>query len=268
MFDPRSIRKGVKNSPRKIVIYGPPKIGKSSLASVIPGALMIPTEDRVNHINCEKTEIIKSYDELIDIFEYLMSGTTYRTVVIDTIDWLEPMIWDYICRKKGFNSLVEDRNKEVNFGKGLKYHAVEGWRNFLDNCDILREQTGMSIVLVAHSQVEKIDPPDSEGYDRYNLDIDKHAASVVFEWADIVGFYSREIIVSKEDQGFGKKKGKVVDLKDDRRILNLQSTSPAWISGNSYELPDCVVTMQDAPAIMAMILNQEEKPKTKTKKGE
>jgi len=267
MFDPRSIRKGVKNSPRKFVLHGPPKIGKSSLVASFPGALLIPTEDRVDHVNAEKTELITSYDELLEIFEFLISGSTYRAVIVDTIDWLETMIWEHVCKKKGFSSLVEDKNKETNFGKGLKYHAVEGWKNFLQNCDILREQAGIPVILVAHSQVEKIDPPDSDSYDRYNLDIDKHAAAVVFEWADVVGFYNREIIVKKEDVGFGQKKGKVVQI-DDRRILNLQASSPAWISGNSYNLPDCVVTMKDAPEIMAMILNQEEKTKTKTKKGE
>jgi hypothetical protein len=126
----------------------------------------------------------------------------------------------------------------------------------------------MNIVLVAHSQVEKIDPPDSESYDRYNLDIDRHAAAVVFEWADIVGFYNREILVKTHDVGFNQKKGKAIPQGDDRRSLNMQSTSPAWISGNSFGLRDCIVTPDNCADVMRYILTGPdiEKEIKKTKK--
>jgi hypothetical protein len=265
-FDPKSIRRGVKPAPRKMVIYGPPKIGKSSLVASADDALLIATEDRVNHIDCAKTDVVHSYDEIMEIFEYLVSGSPYRTVIIDTLDWMEPLVWQYVCKKKGFKSLIDDTNKEVNFGRGMKYHAVEAWKMFLENCDVLREQANMSIVLVAHSQIEKMTPPDSDAYDRHTFKIDKNAVAVVEEWADIIGFYSREIVVTKEDAGFGKKRGKALSI-DNSRVLNLQSTSPAWISGNSFGLPDVVVTLDEAPAIMRYLLTGNAE-KTKSKKGE
>lgn len=252
-FDPRTIRTGVRNKPRKVVIYGPPKIGKSSLVSSAAKSLLIPTEDRVDHIDAQKTEVIQSYDELMEIFEWLLTAKQVETVIIDTIDWLEPMIWEHVCQKKGFSSLVEDRNKETNFGKGLKYHAVEGWKVFLQNCDLLRDQAQKNIILVAHATVEKIDPPESEAYDRHNLDVDKHAAAVVFEWADIVGFYTRELIIKTEEVG-NRKKGKAI-MTEDTRNLNLTSTSPAWISGNSFGLRDCAVTIEQMAEIMKYVLH-------------
>ena len=153
-FDPRSIRKGVEAAPRKVVIHGNPKIGKSSLAAAAPDALLIPTEDRVKHIDCAKTDVVTKFEEIMEIFEYLMDGTPYRTVIIDTLDWMEPMLHDYICRKKGFRSLHDPKDNEVNYYKGLMVHAVEGWKMFLQNCDMLREQANMNIVLVAHSAIE------------------------------------------------------------------------------------------------------------------
>lgn len=269
-FDPRSIRKGAESAPRKVVIHGNPKIGKSSLAAAAPDALLIPTEDRVRHIDCAKTDVVTKFEEIMEIFEYLMNGSPYRTVIIDTLDWMEPMLHDYICRKKGYKSLMDDSNKEVNYGRGLKYHAVEGWKMFLQNCDMLREQANMHIVLVAHSAIEKVSPPDSDAYDRYSMKLDKNAVAVVEEWADIIGFYNREIVVKKEDAGFGKKQGKALNI-DGNRVLNLQASSPSWISGNSFGLPDCIVTIEDAPEIMKFILNSEgdeNKKETKKKKGE
>jgi hypothetical protein len=134
-----------------------------------------------------------------------MSGSPYQSVIFDTLDWMEPLLHDYICRKKGFKSLIDDFNKETAFSRGLKYHAVEGWKMFLHNCDLLREQAGMNIILVAHSAIEKVNPPDSDGYDKYSLKLDKNAVPLVEEWADVIAFYNREIIVKKEDAGFNKK---------------------------------------------------------------
>ena len=169
---------------------------------------------------------------------------------------------EYICKKKGFKSLHDDSNKEVNYGRGMKYHAVEGWKMFLQECDNLREKADMSIILVAHSAIEKVSPPDSDGYDRYSFKLDKNATAVIEEWADIIGFYNREIVIKKEDVGFGKKQGKALNVEGNR-ILNLQATNPSWISGNSFGLPDITVTVEDAPEIMRYILNVTEKPKGK-----
>jgi hypothetical protein len=265
MFDPRSIRKGIESSPRKVVIYGPPKMGKSTLVAASPDALLIPTEDRVKHIDCAKTEVVNSFDEIMSIFEYLKKGSQFSTVIVDTLDWMEPLIHEYVCRKKGLTSLHNDKDANVNYGKGLKVHAVEGWKIFLQNCDILREEANMNIILIAHSMVEKISPPDSDSYDRYTMKLDKNAVAVCEEWADIIGFYNREIIIKKEDAGFGKKTGKAINI-DGNRVLNVQATSPSWISGNSFDLPDFLVTVEDAPEIMKMILNSGQDKIKKIKK--
>lgn len=259
MFDPKSIRRGIQNTPRKIVIHGMPKIGKSTLASCAPDGLLIPTEDRVSHIDCQKTDVIQSMDELLSIFAYLEKGTPFRSVIIDTLDWLEPILHEYICQKKGFkNGLNDDKDANVNYGRGMRIHAVEGWKMFLNSCDELREKANMSIILIAHSSIEKINPPDSSSYEIYSFKLDKHASAVIEEWADIIGFYNREIVVSKEDVGFGQKKGKALNING-RRILNLQAISPAWISGNSYGLEDAIVTLENAPEVMSYILNMPEK---------
>jgi hypothetical protein len=271
MFDARSIRRGKENVPRKLIIYGESKIGKSTLAAAAPDSLLIALEDRVRHIDTSKTEVLKNFEEVMEVFEYLMSGTQYRTVVIDSVDWLQPLLHEYICRKKNFKSLYDDNNKETNFGRGIKIHACDGWKMFLQNCDLLRIEQNMNIILVAHSMIEKISPPDSDAFDRYTLSkLDKSETAILLEWCDICAFYNREKVIKKEDAGFGKKQGKALNV-DGNRVLNLQATSPAWISGNSYDLPDCIVTIEDAPEIMKFILNsegEENKKETKKKKGE
>lgn len=262
-FKMSSIQKGVKNMPRKIVIYGPPKLGKSTLVGSAKNALLIPTEDRVAHIDCDKTPVMSSYAEIIDVFNFLLDGNTkhtYKRIIIDSIDWLEPLLHQYICEKKGFKSLTDDHNKETAFQKGMKYHAVEAWKNFLHNCDVLRE-SGMDVVLTAHSAVITITPPDIDSYDKAVMKIDKNALNVVEEWADIIGYYTHEIFVKTDDKGINKK-GKAIASK--KRILHLSGESPAMINGNSFGLDDAVVTLEHCSEIMEWLLTENN---NKIKKG-
>jgi len=270
MFDPRSIRKGKQPAPRKVIIYGSVKQGKSTLAGASPNCLMIPTEDRVSHIDCNKTEVVTNYQEIIDIFKYLKEGTPYKTLVIDSLDWLEFLLHAYVCEKNGFKSLTDNKDASVSYGRGLKYFATEQWKDFLYNLDILREEQKMSIVLVAHSTVEKVSPPDSDGYDRYTLKLDKNAVSVLTEWVDVIAFYNKEIFVKKEDAGFNKQKGKAIQV-DDTRLLHMEATNPAWLSGNSFGLGIAEVKLDNVAEVMNYILTgeniieEQSKPVKKTK---
>lgn len=253
-FKLSDVKRGIEQEPRKIVIYGPPKLGKSTLAGSTKNALMIPTEDRVSHIDCDKTPVLESYNEILEIFNTLLNEKhTYKRVIIDTLDWFEPLLHQYVCEKNEFKSITDESNKETNFYKGLKYHAVIGWRNFLANCDVLREN-GFDIIFVAHSRIESSNLPDSDAYDKYVMKIDKNAVSVVEEWADVIAFYDKEIFVTKSDEKSINKKGKAIGKN--KRILHLSGTNPAMISGNSYGLSDATVTLEHCEDIMEWLLTE------------
>ena len=276
MFSISDIQKGVKRPPRKAIIYGPPKLGKSTLAGSAKNALLIPTEDRVAHIDCAKTPVVSQYEELIEIFQFLTTkaGEQFQTVIIDSLDWLEPIIHDYLCRKNGYKSIDDDKNKETAFQKGLKYVAVGGWKKLLYNLDYLRSEYGKSIILVSHSHTITINPPEADSYDKNVMKIDKNALSVVEEWADIIGFYTKEIFVKKEEKSLNAK-GKAIS--SNRRMLYMSGENPAMINGNSFGLTDVEVTLEHCTDIIEWILGKndsgkndsEEKETKKTnKKGE
>jgi hypothetical protein len=267
-FSSKDIQKGVAKMPRKIVIYGPPKLGKSTLAGSAKDSLMIPTEDRVAHINCDKAPVVQEYEEIMDVFDYILTNNkhTYKRVIIDSLDWLEPILHKHICKKKGFKSLTDDHNKETTFQKGLKYHAVEGWKTFLRNCDVLREN-GLDVIIVAHSHNITINPPTTDSYDKSVMKIDKNALSVIEEWADIIAFYDKEIFVKTDDKSVGKK-GKA--LPGNKRILHMSGESPAMINGNSFGLGDAEVKLEQCSDIMEWMLTESRNnvKKEKVKKEE
>jgi hypothetical protein len=263
-FTLHDIQKGVKRMPRKVILYGPPKLGKSTLAGSTKNALMIPTEDRVAHIKCDKTPVIEKFEEITEIFDFLLNGKhTYKRVVVDTLDWLEPVIHEYAVQKlnerlEGTSSTLaksinDDNCKETTFQKGLKFVAPAAWKTFLFNCDVLREN-GIDVILVAHSDTITVNPPDRDPYEKYVMKINKHSLAVLEEWADIIGFYDKEIFVKKEKSGATAVKGKATSSK--RRILNLCGDNPSMISGNSFGLSDAIVDLEKCTEIMEWILTE------------
>ena len=259
-FDPKSIQKGVKKMPRKILIYGPPKMGKSTLASLAKNSFMIPTEDRTDHIDCAKAPVVKSTKEIHDIFDYLLEGKhPYKRIIVDTIDWLEPLIHKKTIEnlakitKTEPKSITDDHCKETAFQKGLKYHAPETWKVFLDNCDVMR-RAGFDIILIAHSQVITVNPPNTDSYDKFVMKVDKHALAVLEEWADIIGFYTKPIFVTKSENKLDKK-GKAIP--SNKRYLHLDGENPSMISGNSFGLGDAIdVNLKNGAEIMEWLLTE------------
>lgn len=250
MFELESIQKGKLKKPKKIIIYGPVKVGKSTLVGSTENALMIPTEDRVDHIGCDKTPIPNSLEEIFGIIKFLASdkNRSYKRLIIDTVDWLEPLVHDYVCRENGFTSITDDGNKETAFQKGLKYHAVSGWRKLLEGLDYLRDN-GIDIILVAHDTVIKVDPPGGDRYDKSVMKIDKNSLSILEEWADSIGYYAREIFVETPS---GKRSGKAISSK--RRKLYLSGDSAAFTSGNSFGIGDIEIDLAFAGKIMEDLL--------------
>ena len=266
-FDPNSIKRGAVREPRKVILYGPPKLGKSTMAGSTRQSLMIPTEDRVSHIPCDKTDVVTSYDEILSVFDYLLNGQhAYKRVILDTLDEFEPLLHQAICAKNGWNSLVEDKNKETNFNKGMQVHAVNGWRKFLHNCDKLRMDAGMDIIFVAHAQTIKVNPPDHDPYDKWAMKVDKHAVPILEAWADIVGFYDRQVWVDKKDEK--AKTGKVISKGT--RILHLAGDSAAMVACNSYGFANIEgIKEEDCPDFMEWLLTGPDAPEqTKTNKKE
>lgn len=262
-FSMSDIQKGVKKMARKIVIYGPPKLGKSTLAGSTEKALMIPTEDRVAHIKCDKTPVVTSLKEITEIFNFLLKKENkhgYKRIIIDTLDWLEPLIHQAIVEDlkssgKKVESITDDHTKETAFQKGLKYLAVNKWKDFLANCDALRA-AGFDIILVAHSQTITINPPNSDPYDKYVMKIDKHSLAVIEEWADTIAFYDKKVFLKTDSSGINKKNKAT---QGSERTMYLSGNNPAMINGNSFGLEDIVdggITLANCSAIMEWLLTE------------
>ena len=229
------IHSGPRRMPPRLLIYGVEGVGKSTTASQAPRPIFIPTEDGLDQISCDSFPLAKSYRDVIGALTALhQEEHSYQTVVLDSLDWLERLIWDEICREFGVRSIEK---ADGGYAKGYT-HALTPWREVLAGLDALRNQRGMAVILLAHAKVEKFEDPESAAYDRYSPRLHKHASALLVEWADAVLFATRKYRTESEDAGFNRTRTIAVPLgaEGGERVLRTVG-GPACIAKNRFSLP-------------------------------
>jgi len=229
------IHTGRRHSPPRLLIYGTEGIGKSTTASQAPKPIFIPTEDGLDQIDCASFPLAqKSSDVEAALASLIREEHDFETVVVDSADWLERLVWDVLCEQYGVSSIEK---VDGGYAKGYT-HALTHWRKVLNDLNTLRVQRGMCVILLAHAKVEKFEDPEASAYDRYSPRLHKHVTALLTEWADAVLFATRKIITKTEDAGFNRERTIAAGLGKDggERILRCVG-SPACVAKNRYGLP-------------------------------
>lgn len=222
---------GKVQKAKKVVIYGPEGIGKSSLAAQFPRPVFIDTEGSTTEMEVDRLPKPNSWEMLKQQVGWVKQQVPrFGTLIIDTIDWAEMLCTDSVCsshQKKG----VED----FGYGKGYIYVSEEFGRFLNLLSDVV--EAGIHVVLVAHAQIVKFEQPDEMGaYDRYQLKLGQKTSSrtapLVKEWADMVLFINyKTLSVAANNQGTKHK------AQGGSRVV-YATHHPAWDAKNRHNLPD------------------------------
>jgi len=229
-FDLSSLHKGKQAKPPRILMFGPDGTWKSTTASHAPSPVFVQIEDGLGNIDTTSFPLATSYQDVLDALDTLINDDhEFKTVVIDSLDWMENLIWKHVAKENNCENI-----EEMGYGKGYVY-AVDCFRDVLGRLNTLRDSKGMIVILTAHCQIKRFDDPSSEPYDRYTLKLHVKTAGIVKEWCDIVGFVNQAMVVKKEDVGFDKKTSRAISTGGN--VLHLNRT-PAFDAKNRYGLPD------------------------------
>lgn len=189
-----NISRGKQKRAQRVVIYGPEGVGKTTLASKFPNPLFLDVEKGSSFLDVDRIQI-DTYDELTRTIEALLDDPHgYKTIVIDTIDWVEQRMAEQLCIRHKIDSI-----EDFGYGKGYTQLAESMFR-FLN---VLNEfiEKGIHVVLTGHSIQAKFELPGQQGqFDQYTLDLHKKVVPYVKEWSDALLFINWDIIL-KDKQG-------------------------------------------------------------------
>ena len=86
------ITRGKIAGAKKTVIYGPEGIGKSTFATKFPDPVFIDTEGSTKEMDVARLPRPTSWTMLLEEIDYVKNNPgECGTLVIDTVDWAEPM---------------------------------------------------------------------------------------------------------------------------------------------------------------------------------
>jgi hypothetical protein len=224
--------------PLIMTICGDAGSGKTSLAATFPNAFIIRTQGEAmpRDINDDNAPVglapiggkrIKQGDTDIwdesELFDQLMAllrdEHQYKTLIVDSVTGIENLFVTNII------DVQPTKQKTMNAagsGFGSAWDIVAGKHGRIKKAaELLRDRKGMNIIFIAHVDVNRIDPPESEAYTRYELQLHKKTAPIYINNVDVVGCLKQETFIM--EGGKAKTSGE--------RVLSVAMT-PANVSKN------------------------------------
>ena len=212
-----------------ILIYGAEGRGKTTLASKFPKPVAMLLERGLPRgVQVDAIDDITSYENVIEALRDLIRDPMgYRTLIIDTVDSFEPMLIAAVCAKNGWKNI-----ESPSYGKGYVI-ADQEWSRFIRGITTLRDKHGMTIVMVAHAAIERVDDPRAPSYTAYWPKLHKRARHLILDASDIVGFLAEDLRIATDDSGFRER---VRATSSSQRFLFVEG-APAYVAKNRYGMP-------------------------------
>lgn len=181
---------------QKIIIYGEPGAGKSTLASQFPNMLLVDVEHSSEHIDVSRV-LVDDWDALLKTLDECATSE-FETIAVDTLDVVESL-----CATKYSIKILAPKD----YG-----------RSFVQLEEIFKEQimprlekiinAGKNVVLLAHNELKKVELPDQDGqFDRHEMRLTKRVKALFEGWCDSLLFIYRKTFVEESDSGKMKAKG-------------------------------------------------------------
>lgn len=222
-----AIKRGPVASPHRVVIYGAEGVGKTTFAASAPSPIMLGTEDGSGELDVARFPRPERWSDMLDAVRELTEAKhSFETLVLDSLDWAEPLLWAHVCEAAKQPSIEA-------FGYGRGYvEALQEARRFLGALETMQAKRGLGVVIIAHAHLKKYANPSGEDWDRWTMKVNEKLGGSVREWADTVLFASWEQYATQID---GRTKG----VSTGRRVLHTTKAA-AYEAKNRFALPEVI----------------------------
>ncbi len=228
-----SLRSTKRNDPPIILLYGVDGIGKTSLAAEFPNPIYLGTEGErpPSDVEMATPGVITDLNDVFSVFEELLTTEhDFKTVIIDSLDGLEPLVWRSTCARLGVNSI-----EEPGYGRGYS-EADSEWNEYLSAVAALA-QAGMYVVQIAHPEIVRFDSPTTDPYSRYTIKMHKRSNALVREKSDVVAFMNYRVTIKEKEVARQTKVAHAEGGKE-RQIHLVEGAG--FNAKNRYSMPDSV----------------------------
>jgi len=186
--------KASRKSPKNMIIYGAPKIGKTTVLSQLDNCLIIDLEDGSDMLDALKVKA-HSLKDLQSIGSAIMKeGRPYKYIAIDTISKLEEWCESYakqIYMKTPMGKNFDQKNPGASVlslpnGAGYLYLRI-AYKEWMDKLNKLADH----VILVGHLKDKMLEKKGKEVAVK-DLDLTGKIKQITCANADAVGYIFRE----------------------------------------------------------------------------
>ena len=173
--------KPVSINPGIMLLYGPPKVGKTTMLSKLDNCLIIDTESGSSMIE-GYIHKVANRAELINLVKEAKDGHDYKYFAIDTIDKVVDWAEKAVCQEYEVPSIAD-----LSFGKGYaltREKVMNTIHNLKDCVDHL--------IVIGHRKVARAVVDGKAIVEPESLDITGKLKNMIMSDCDAIGYVHRE----------------------------------------------------------------------------
>ena len=176
-------RKAVSVNPSTLLLYGAPKVGKTTMLSQLDDCLIIDTEKGSRMIEGYIQEV-NSRDELIETLIAIKESkdVKYKYIAIDTIDKVAEWAERRVCEEEGVNSIAD-----LAFGKGyglVREKVAKTISHF--------KEVAEHLIIIGHRKVAYAVTEGNPIVIPESLDLTGKLKNVIMAGCDAIGYVYRD----------------------------------------------------------------------------
>lgn len=173
-------RKAVSQNPKTMLLYGAPKVGKTTALSQLEDCLIIDTENGANMVD-GYIETVSNREELISLLQEAKEGHEYKYAAIDTIDKIAIWAEKAICEQENVTAIAD-----LAFGKGFGMVREK----VLNTVNILKE-IFPHVIIIGHRKWAKAVVDSKAIVEPESLDLTGKLKNMLMADCDAIGYVYR-----------------------------------------------------------------------------
>lgn len=178
-------------NPRTLVIYGPPKVGKTTALAQLPNCLIVDLEDGTDYVEAMSVKV-HTIQELRELASALLQKQPrYEFIAIDTVSKLEDWA-EELATQNYKNSTIGksfDGTSVLQLPKGAGYLWLR--LAFAELVGLFSHCCGKGLILVGHIRDKDLDKPGIE-VSAKDIDLTGKIRNIICSQADSVGYVYRK----------------------------------------------------------------------------